>query len=305
MAQLIQDLMDQELSAYRRSVEGPILEALMRNGGLNQAHLTAMTRIRDGIQSCPSIDQFIDEWQDVPELPRIGKLSIAYLILKAERETGLAGARLEKHDPSLPPMINNAANILRGLQGSWLAEVAARVNPDARRRDIEAAFRGVAFVTFNYDRCIEQYLLMRFISTVGRSVADAKAALSRIPILHVYGSLGAAVPYGGPDTFIHAATKDLRTYTEEVHSDHGEAIRDIIASADKIVFLGCAYHRQNMSALFSESDQIRGAVWGTTYLMRPREIAKAKGMIPTDSQALEGVVCRDLLDRNREPIFED
>src|SRR5687768_13283427 len=88
LAEQIEQLLDLELAPGDLS-ERPISAALMRRGGLRDEHQRAMARIVQGIQSRDSIDQFIDDCRDVPELPRIAKLCIAYLINEAERSTVL------------------------------------------------------------------------------------------------------------------------------------------------------------------------------------------------------------------------
>ena len=113
-------------------------------------------------------------------------------------------------------------------------------------------------MTFNYDRCIEQFLLSRFTHTLALSSDAAREALGRIPIYHAYGSLGNLadtsnrVDFGASDMFTPLAASGIITYTEEVETNRVKQIRELISVADKLVFLGCAYHPQNLELLFGD-----------------------------------------------------
>ena len=303
LARETERLMLSELNSGSRWPEGAISNAISGQGGLDDRHIAAMRRIRDGIQSCPSIDEFISEWQEVPFLTDICKLAIAQIVLRAERSSILAALDQEGAV---------AAEILRNLENSWLGIALARLGPGIRRRDVRQRLEDVAFITFNYDRCIEQYLKASFKSTYGMSENDAEELLDTTPILHAYGDLGllpkgrmGGVEFGATDRLVSSAAKSIRTFTEEVATDHASRIQSIIRNAEKIVFLGCAYHQQNIQVLFGpETNLYEASIWGTSYLMRPVSVERARGRLPTRNALLEGVKASELLIRNSEPIFE-
>lgn len=302
LARNIEGQLIREFDSGSRWPDGPIANAIASMGGLGDAQLRAMSRIRDSVLSCPSIDQFVYEWQEVPHLPEIAKLCIAYFMLEAERKTTMA--RIQE---------GSAVPILRVLEQSWLAVALSHLNPSARRRDILDVLEGVSFVTFNYDRCIEKYLRESFFSTYGMNRESAEQAAASIPILHVYGCLGplpagaaAGIEYGGPDFLIKQAAGSIKTYMEEVDSNHAMRIQAVLREADRIIFLGCAFHEQNMALLFpAGSGLLNAQAWGTTFKMRSPQIERARGRLPFRSVLLESVECRELLERNREPIFDD
>jgi hypothetical protein len=303
LARETERLMLAELNSGSRWPEGPISNAIAGHGGLDQRHISAMQRIRDGIQSCPSIDEFINEWQDVPFLPDICKLAIAQIILRAERSSVLAA--IENED-SIP------AELLRKLEDSWLGITLSRLGPGLRRRDIQQRLENVAFITFNYDRCIEQYLMASFKSTYGMTDSDGAALLASTPVLHVYGSLGSlpqghmgGVEFGGSDRMVSYAAKSIRTYTEEIASDHAMQIQSVLRGAEKVIFLGCAYHQQNLQVLLGSQASLHDvAVWGTTYRMRPISVERVRAILPNFNTLLEPVEASELLIRNVEAIFE-
>jgi hypothetical protein len=52
----------------------------------------------------------------------------------------------------------------------------------------------VSFVTFNYDRTLEHFLCVRIANTYGIALPLAWESVKKIPIVHVYGSLGEFSP---------------------------------------------------------------------------------------------------------------
>jgi hypothetical protein len=248
LAVSIERILDSEIVS--RSDSGPIATALARNGGFGDIQRAAMARIRDGIQSQDSIDDFLAEWSDFEDVERVAKLCIAHLILDAERESELG---------RIARMTANQAVALRNLQGSWLGVLGRRLNPGVRRRDITHVYANVTFVTFNYDRCIEQYLLSTFQSTFNLPREAALEAVDRIPILHAYGSLGhiglatPTVEFGANDWSLGQAASGIKTYMEQLDKSRLIAIQSAVGQAERIVFLGCAYHAQNVDVLFGSA----------------------------------------------------
>ena len=124
----------------------------------------------------------------------------------------------------------------------------------------------LSFVTFNYDRSLE-FLLTDFAkASFGWDEAQCEALLDAWPIAHVYGDLGAFprhgkggsyVAYTGGAAFHHmeAAVDRIRTIHEVTKGASGEdadrsaAARSHIANAERVIFLGCAYHEENMKLL--------------------------------------------------------
>src|SRR6185312_9104579 len=54
----------------------------------------------------------------------------------------------------------------------------------------EFGSNAVSFVTFNYDRVLEQFLHTALMNAWGQGSDAAAAVLSRIPIIHLHGQLG-------------------------------------------------------------------------------------------------------------------
>lgn len=304
-AQIENQLTNDIRSVYDQN-SGPIARAIMRNGGLTPDHLEAMNRLRDGIQSKPSIDEFINEWSDIPHLSDIGKLCIAQKILESERRSSLLILNTDV----------DRFSSLRNLSSRWIGLILNNINPHCRRRDISACLNGVSFVTFNYDRSIEQYLYHSFNSTFALSLDESRKLLRSIPIFHVYGSLGPlpageaiGVPFGAEDLMVSYAAEGIRTFCEEIDTEHAERIRRVLIDADRIIFLGCAYHPQNMEILFEKAPSPRQKIWGTTLGMRERQLLELNNYILTDpsgdhrNRRLSAVDCTEMISNFRDEIF--
>jgi hypothetical protein len=250
------------------AADGPIKKAIMRSpGGLAGAHHNAAARIRDSIFAKASIDDLLHEWRDTPEMIEVGKIAIANAILGGERKSVLG--------PTATSDPDKASAAVRALRECWLSYLVQNLQSQRPRRDLEGVFSEVGFITFNYDRCIEQYLYWAFQNVAGLNPGNAALAVGRIPIVHVYGSLG-SLPYAagesldlefGSDATIHQSVwRRIKTYTEEDHDrDSLSSIHALFRNAARIVFLGMGFHQQNMDLLLKDGP-IRGDcdLWGTT-----------------------------------------
>lgn len=300
----IQDQLSSELNSGSQFSDGPVSNAIASSGGLTSAHMQALRRIEQGITYRESIDQFIHEWADQECLPEAGKMAIAYQILEAESRTGFRKALRDEQ-------ASTAA--MRGIRESWLGQIFRFANPEARRRDVSECFRGISFVTFNYDRCLEAaiYLFLRY----GQNLNEAQTqdAMENIPIIHAYGDLGPMKFYGGsghdanPVTAgdISRAAGRIRTFTEECDSVHQRKLQSLVEEADCVVFLGFGFHKKNMD-LIEPTGYWGKQIFGTVYGMREQEIARVQDYFLDHGAEykLQQLSCSALLDKHRESIFE-
>lgn len=268
---------DTQLAKEVRDRDGPISGALMANGGLTEDHRRAMTRISRGIHSVDSIDKFIDECRDEKLVATIAKLAIAREILSAEDTCSL------RVDDGIP-----LETTLRTARATWLGLICRYANESVSRQDFLQCLRGIAFVTFNYDRSIERFLTLWAQGTLLVAYEEAAKLVSSIPIKHVFGTMGhlPGLPTAGePQTIfgevnassIWRAARGIKTFTEEIGSDHMFEIRRLVSDADRIVFLGFHFHRPNMDILFEGGWPRDRQVYATTYKMS----ARARGRVET------------------------
>jgi hypothetical protein len=127
-----------------------------------------------------SIDSFI---AFRPEFQEIGELAIAAALIPLENREALTRVEGRQGNGGWYQMLWN--ELLAGLSD---------------QKDLSR--NRVRFITFNYDRSLEQYLHDAISSTFGIEPGQAQEELAKLPIQHVYGSLGGYVPnvgyrYGG------------------------------------------------------------------------------------------------------------
>ena len=249
-------------------------------------HLHAAWLIRDAMPLARSIDNFIDAHYDDKKVELCGKLAIVRAILEAESNS------------SLYINSNNSYNKLNFDQSgnTWLNSFMRLLTDGCRLPDLEKRLSSVAFVIFNYDRCVEHYLYHAIQKYYSLSASDAASLLQHLEIYHPYGTVG-SLPWQGPSNIIefgetprseqllHLAGQ-IKTFTEgtnESSSDIG-AIRRNIHNARRIIFLGFAFHRMNLDLLMP---------WPTPPETKyeKRMFATAMGISASDVESIKPEIC--------------
>lgn len=209
-------------------------------------------RIRDAMPQAISIDNFIDSHRGDERIAICGKLAIARCILAAEAGSTLFVNRREAY-----PKIDFA-----GVESTWFNAFFQLLSENCQEHEIDQRFAQVSIVAFNYDRCIEHYLHGALQNYYGVSPERASEAMSRLQIFHPYGSVGLlpwqelreGVDFGATvgGKGLLAASKRIRTFTEGIDPDRSDVteIRLTLQEADRIAFLGFAFHRLNLALLF-------------------------------------------------------
>src|SRR5690606_8919930 len=137
---------------------------------------------------------------------------------------------------------------------TWYNSFFQILHENCQADDLDERFGRVAVVSFNYDRCIEHYLHCALRNYYDVTTERATEVMRNMQIFHPYGSVGAlpwrihngGVVYGanvGADTLI-SSSKGIRTFTEGIDPSNSdiEYIRAILRDADRIAFLGFAFH---------------------------------------------------------------
>ena len=144
------------------------------------------------------------------------------------------------------------------------------------RENVNTIFDNVAFIVFNYDRCVEQFLceaLRVYYQLQPSQIIDVMGRLKIYPPYGQVGRLRAASELGGigyghepsPEMLILLA-QQIKTFTERVEEE-GElaAFRQEITTANKLVFLGFAFHEINMKLLSTGKNCSNRSIYGTRF----------------------------------------
>jgi hypothetical protein len=220
--------------------------------------------IRDGIHLARSIDDFLDLHQSNSFVVEYGKAAIVKSVLEAERESNLYFGGCSGRDSFHPG----------GLANTWLVKFMQMLGPGIRVENVREIFDKVSFVIFNYDRCIEFFLGHALQKLYGLSERDATAVLDDLDVFHPYGVIDHSIPFGAPTgNYVKLAT-GIKTYTEQIDdADLRTALSNKVPDAEHIVFLGFAYHDQNMELLTPQKEiPFSRRIFGTAHGMSDSDV---------------------------------
>lgn len=227
----------------------------------------AASAIRAGLPLAQSIDNFVEHHQADDHIVRIAKWGIALCIAKAEYATGLS-IEPRHHRDRRPVDPDNA-------YGDLFRLITAGVSI----MNLAAAFERLQVITFNYDRTLEIYLRKALQDYSGLDRDAASEIVGRATILHAYGMLGTQSTEqttklqfhdGSNAQLVEQDAQGIRTFSESVASDDDERIKAMTATAERVVVLGCALHRQNMALLKPRFSRLVDA-YATVYLVPPHD----------------------------------
>lgn len=192
----------------------------------------------------PSIDAFLANRKDhhvmgagSPTFSELGKAAIAYCLMQREDESKLF---LERDDHWYQYLWSKISDSLESFGSSQLK-----------------------IITFNYDRSLERYLLVALQNAFGIRATDAATHLRKIPILHVYGKLGALPELPEPNSqtrpysadkltpmAIDIAAKGIRVIDEH-RKDDGifQQASSWLRESQRICFIGFGFDSTNVRRL--------------------------------------------------------
>jgi hypothetical protein len=242
------------------------LKILLKEGSevekLN-AHLAAGWQLAKSAKQAISIDNVIDALED-PKIELVGKLGIVRAILKAE-----ADSPFFKMNDKLPKTLD-----MSRFDGTWYSGLTQLLTENVRRSEIGALFENFQVINFNYDRCLEHYLPFSLADYYGIELTAIREIMQTLVVHRPYGIAGKlpwqkgegqSVEFGGGDpNQLAAIAQQVRTFTERVEEgDELESMKVAVANADRIIFLGFAFHRQNVE-LLAQKVQSHTEIVGTT-----------------------------------------
>lgn len=264
--------------------EGGISDAIIgraldiANNRFRSPYIQACQHICEAMPQVISIDNFIDQHRGNEQIEHCGKLAIVRTILAAE-----SGSSLFIN----PPNINNKLEfgkkhsnlLLKPLEETWFNSFWKLLTENCTVEDLEERFSKVAFIIFNYDRCIEHYLYHSLRNVYHMGEQAAAKLVKSIEIHHPYGTVGSfhwqsednSIGYGEEPSHeqLLKLAKQIKTFTEGAESGDLLSIHSLMVSSPRVVFLGFAFHERNMELLFSKSAAKPAAkyIYGTAYGM--------------------------------------
>lgn len=236
-----------------------------RNFNVTNELLNAAWDISNALPNVSSIDSYVEMHKGNKDITFISKLGIIRTILDAERSSELY---FEPH--------NKKGASLRSFSNTWLAKFVQLLTNRVEKSGIESIFENISIICFNYDRCIEQYLALALEHIYLIKEQEAQDLVKKLKIYHPYGTVG-GLPWSKGNQFditfgkeINAhqllkLTAEIKTYSEQTDEKETlNAIKEEVRNAKTLVFLGMAYHKQNLDLLKpNENTNIR-KIYGTS-----------------------------------------
>lgn len=148
----------------------------------------------------------------------------------------------------------------------------------------EFALNKISFLTFNYDRSLEQFLINSIMSDYGKTDTEAAAVLQQIPIIHLHGMLGNLPAISKENSRIynrHITPKNLEICKNKIKIIHEgieedeqfQKARKLLSTSTKIWFLGFGFDTINLQRLNLPGLLQNGqALLATTYKLRRGEV---------------------------------
>jgi hypothetical protein len=221
----------------------------------------AAWRIRDGIAFAQSIDDFLDQHRTDPCVNLYGKVGIVQAVAEAERASRLYFNRHEGVETFDADQ----------LADTWLPKFLYMLSRGVPRENVAEIFETVAFIVFNYDRCIEHFLINALQRSYAIDYQEAASIVDDLDIFHPYGLIGdlKQVPFGTTRINCVKLADSIKTYTEQIAAaDTQTRLAGMLANAEHIIFLGFAYHEQNMALLTpAKAMNASRKIFGTAYGM--------------------------------------
>ena len=241
-----------------------------------EAYRRAAAIICAGLPFARSIDTFLDGLRDQPDIEFLGKLAIATIILRTEQASALSFR---------PVSAANAREIaearLKELVSSWHVSLGQILYEGHTLETLGTVFDHASFIVFNYDRCIEEFLTISLMRRFAIERSEAMALVARCRIIHPYGQVGSFLPndaghiaFGNfQDHQLAEVAASVRTFTEAMEESVGDKVKDMVARADVLVFMGFGWLPQNMQ-LLQVGDRVTNAhqVFATTMDMAFGEV---------------------------------
>ena len=239
-----------------------------------------------------SIDLFL---KNNPDLRDLGKKLIAIILFQKEHELSL----LNKEEPK-----------------NWYIEFWNMI--DHNFENINK--HNMHFITFNYDRSLEHFLITALYNSYAgkKTVAECASKVNLIDIIHVYGCLaplpwqnqGEGRDYSGRwashEDVINAA-KNLFVIEEErindVRSVKLDRLKSLIKEAVYIYFFGFAYGEENLEILGGSFDNAN-LIWGTSLGLGEVAKNKIKKLIREKKSVRKGVCILENILVDRVKLFD-
>jgi hypothetical protein len=268
--------------------------------------------IRDSLPIAPSIDNFLHTHRHNADLVWLGKLSIVFTLLRAEASSLLVIDRSNSYNKL----------DLRKSSSTWIGQLFTQLLVAGNFDSFVNRLSKISFVSFNYDRCVHQFIAFASKQYFALSDTQVNHLLSCLNVHYVYGSIGEYAFRGGNESnygsyptaqnSIELISK-IQTFTEGRDAKDREELHRQIDGAREIYFLGFGFNKLNMERIVPSEGYACNSVFGTTLgqpelaasqILEELQLKFAKFLIDAGGKrvkydsvtpVLKHVACKDLI----------
>lgn len=217
--------------------------------------------VAEGIGYTRSIDAYLNAHKDNEKIKSCGKIAITQSILAYEKSCALYVESTSEGGFKNHTMVEQ----------SWFSDLLYLMQDRIVASDnLDSIFENLCIITFNYDRCVEQFLFHALQHLYQIKQPHASQLMQRLMIFHPYGQVGfmqwdqhgrRKVDFGATDYGeVVELSEEIRTFNEQLEDTRElETLRKYVGDAQRIVFLGFHFHHQNME-LLKASGPSRGGI---------------------------------------------
>lgn len=238
--------------------------SLQENLSSFKPYLEGAWLLRDALPIAISIDNLLEAHRGDKKAELCGKLGIVKCIQEAEQSSRLYTGLYT----------TNKLDAKR-ISNTWYPEFAKLLTEGVPKSDLSKIFSNVSFISFNYDRCIEHGLFKMVQVYYNLTDDETKNCLKNLKVLHPYGRLGRLpwqegsspiFDFGHDHVDLLESSKQIKTFNEQIHDpDEISSLRKAFSEAEVIVFLGFAFHKQNLDLLNPGTPCSAKRIFGTAY----------------------------------------
>jgi hypothetical protein len=245
-----------------RALRDKVFSASEQRGDINP-YLLKARQISENMPLAISIDNYLDAHKGDTELELCGKLAIAKSILEAEENSKI---KFIEH--------SNCKFNIQNLEGTWYFSFFQMLTENVSKENIDTIFENVVIMTFNYDRCIETFLLQALTQYYNLDETKAIQIIKTLTIIHPYGKVGDLywqnpnnhVRFGYSGAPLLPIAQQIKTFTEGLDDEAMiEDIHDHVSGAHTLVFLGFAFHSSNLELLAPKRKTNVERIFATIY----------------------------------------
>jgi len=208
----------------------------------------------------------------------------------------------------------------KDVKGDWYKYLFTKMisGLDSFEAVKENFHNNLSFITFNYDRSLENYLynnLLRIFINNNVNPKDIVQIIESIPIVHVYGKTGyldwesnpdkeKVVPYGQFDYHLFKKVESITDmiqliYDERKASDQISKAKFLLTQSERILFCGFGYDEANLHILGLPEIITNQLVYGTGYKNTKNEMIHISNLLSrgynTDNIHILDLDCLTLL----------